>query len=330
MNLRRLEYFLAVVDAGTVTAAAAQLHIAQPALSRQVKTLEREVKMALFTSSGNRLVLTQAGRAFVPLARRLLAESRSIEDAAAALRTGRVPSLRVAATAASIRTFLAPFVATTTADDPRLLVAEASHFDIHERLTEGADLIVSPAERQPGLRVTELGAADLRAYVHRDHPWARAGRTEVALDEVAAQRLVLPSHASVSRFILDHALSGEGAQLQRFDECDDGLTIMALAASGHAVGITSERGAFDVHALTLRSSASSEPDGALRIPLHAAWSPNHYAGGVIEDLTLRLRDFLGNLIGGQASERSPHGAVGPPAARAAGAPGGTGTNHLMP
>ena len=297
MNLRRLEYFLAVVDAGTVTAAAGRLHIAQPALSRQLKTLEREVKLALFTSSGNRLVLTQAGRAFVPLARRLLTESRALENAAAALRTGRVPSLRVAATAASIRTFLAPFVATTTADDPRLLVQEAPHFDIHERLTEGVDVIVSPAERQPGLRVMELGAPDLRAYVHRSHPWALARRSEVSLGEVAAERIVLPSHASVSRFILDNALSGEGAQLQRFDECDDGLTILALAASGHAVGITSERGAFDVHAMALRSAAAHELDGGLRVPLHAAWSPTHYAGGVIEDLGRRLRDFLAAMIG---------------------------------
>ena len=41
MNIRRLEYFLSVVDTGTVTHAAAQMHIAQPAMSRQIRTLER-------------------------------------------------------------------------------------------------------------------------------------------------------------------------------------------------------------------------------------------------------------------------------------------------
>ncbi|MFJ1614124.1 LysR family transcriptional regulator [Streptomyces sp. NPDC088249] len=64
MNCRRL-LFLAVTEAGTVTAAAT-LHVAQPGLSRQLKTLEREVRMTLFEPRGNRLVLTPSGRAFAP------------------------------------------------------------------------------------------------------------------------------------------------------------------------------------------------------------------------------------------------------------------------
>ena len=44
--------------AGTVTAAAEQLHVAQPALSRQIKTLERELKLTLFEPQGSRLALT--------------------------------------------------------------------------------------------------------------------------------------------------------------------------------------------------------------------------------------------------------------------------------
>ena len=90
MNFRRIECFLAVVDAGTVTAAAAQLHVAQPALSRQIKTLERELKLALFEPQGSRLGLTSAGRVLVAPARRLMADARSFDAAAATLRTGRI------------------------------------------------------------------------------------------------------------------------------------------------------------------------------------------------------------------------------------------------
>ncbi|MFD4858509.1 LysR family transcriptional regulator [Streptomyces atratus] len=49
MNYRRLLYFLAVVEAGTITSAAATLHVAQLGLSRQLKTLERELRMTLFS-----------------------------------------------------------------------------------------------------------------------------------------------------------------------------------------------------------------------------------------------------------------------------------------
>jgi len=48
MNLTRLQYFLAVASTGTVTAAAAQLRVAQPAVSRQLQQLEHELGMELF------------------------------------------------------------------------------------------------------------------------------------------------------------------------------------------------------------------------------------------------------------------------------------------
>lgn len=298
MNLRRLEYFLAVVDAGTVTAAAQRLHIAQPALSRQLRILEREVMMPLFAPSGNRLVLTPTGRKFVPLARRLLREAGAVEDAAATLRTGRVPRLRVAATTASIRSFLAPFVATTTPDDPRIVLQEASHFRMFDRLQEGADFVVSPAERHPGLRVLELGSVELRAYVHPAHRWAVEGRDRILLAELAKERLVVPSHSSVSRFLLDNALSRDGIQPQGIDECDDGLAILAMAASGHAIGITTEESAFGAHGLVLRSRRAKGGFGrSLRLPLHVAWLPNHYASAVIEALAERLQDFLLSVSG---------------------------------
>jgi DNA-binding transcriptional LysR family regulator len=298
MNLRRLEYFLAVVDAGTVTAAAQRLRIAQPALSRQLRTLEREVLMPLFAPSGNRLVLTPTGREFVPLARRLLREAGAVEDASAALRTGRVPRLRVASTTASIRSFLAPFVATTTPDDPRIVLQESSHFRMYERLEEGVDFVVSPAERHPGLRVLELGSVELRAYVHPAHPWAVERRERLVLADLAEERLVVPSHSSVSRFVLDNALSSDGVQLQSIDECDDGLAILAMAASGHAIGVTTEESAFGVHGLVLRRRKGKGGFGpSLRLPLHVAWIPTHYASAVIEDLAVRIRDFLNSAPG---------------------------------
>src|SRR5699024_759854 len=137
MNIRRLEYFLSVVDTGTVTHAAAQMHIAQPAMSRQIRTLERELKLNLFVTEGNRLVLTAAGRQFSTMAREVIATVRGTEHAAASLRTGRVESLTVATTVASARGFLADFIATTTTEDPALIVRTADHYAIEPMLDSG-------------------------------------------------------------------------------------------------------------------------------------------------------------------------------------------------
>ena len=74
MDLRRLEYFLAVVQHGQVTSAAAALRVAQPSLSQAIKALERDLGVQLFTREGRTLRPTRAGRALVEPARRVLGD----------------------------------------------------------------------------------------------------------------------------------------------------------------------------------------------------------------------------------------------------------------
>ena len=74
MELRHLRYFLAVADEGTFTRAAARLFVAQPALSRQVRDLERHVGAPLFVRGSRGAALTDAGRRLLPRARRVVAE----------------------------------------------------------------------------------------------------------------------------------------------------------------------------------------------------------------------------------------------------------------
>lgn len=295
MNYRRIMYFLAVVDAGTVTAAADILHIAQPALSRQLKTLEAELKIPLFESRRHRLVLTQAGRAFVPVARRLMVETRSTADAVEALRSGRVATLVVAATAASTRGFLAPFLAGTTRQDPLILTRETSHFEISESLLHGVDFIVSPAPPEPDLDSLPLGNVPLKVFTARGHEWAAAGRTEVSLEELCSCHVILPSHHSVSRHILDNALNQAGLSLSHTSECDDGQTILALSAAGHGVGIATDQPSFGAYPVLIKQPAGgtgTAEASVLELPLHAAWMPGHYAAGTIRSLAERLRTFM--------------------------------------
>ncbi|MGH3631406.1 MAG: LysR family transcriptional regulator, partial [Sciscionella sp.] len=72
MERRQLEYFLAVVDHGGFTAAATELHVAQPSLSHSIKTLERELGAELFHRLPRGVRLTSAGEALVAHARRVL------------------------------------------------------------------------------------------------------------------------------------------------------------------------------------------------------------------------------------------------------------------
>ncbi|GAB3680365.1 LysR family transcriptional regulator [Salinisphaera aquimarina] len=294
MNYRRIECFLAVVDAGTVTAAAENIHIAQPALSRQVKKLERELRFPLFEARGNRLVLTAAGRAFVPAARRLMIETRGLEGAAEALRTGRVSTLVLAATAASVRTFIAPFIATTGADDPIILTRETRHFDIPHSLAHGADFAVSPAPPAADLESASLGNIALKAFVAADHPWALEKRETLPISALRDEDVIVPSRQSVSRVILDNAMNRSRLSFARMFECEDGQTIMALAVGGHGVGITTEMPRYGAHPLRLVEQTQNTDDAprVLQLPLHVTWSPRHFAALTIRALALRIRAFL--------------------------------------
>ncbi|WP_051683967.1 LysR family transcriptional regulator [Blastococcus sp. URHD0036] len=96
MNLQQLRYVVATADAGTMTGAAAACHVAQPALSRAVRALERELGLSLFRRDGRRVAITDEGRAVVAAARRALGEVALIEGLAG--RVARQTTVTVAAT----------------------------------------------------------------------------------------------------------------------------------------------------------------------------------------------------------------------------------------
>jgi DNA-binding transcriptional LysR family regulator len=87
MNLRQLQYFVAVADEGGFRQAAARLHVAQPALSRQVQAMESELGLLLLDRSSRRVALTPAGAAYLRATRAVLA------DVANSVRRARLASV---------------------------------------------------------------------------------------------------------------------------------------------------------------------------------------------------------------------------------------------
>jgi len=85
MELRQVEYVVAVAEHGTFTQAAHSIPVSQPALSQGIQSLERELGAELFARVGRSVRRTAAGDAFLDPARRLLREARSVRDAVAAV-----------------------------------------------------------------------------------------------------------------------------------------------------------------------------------------------------------------------------------------------------
>src|SRR2546423_3229235 len=99
MELRHLRYFVTVADAGTVSRAAAQLSLTQPALSRQIRDLESELGLPLFDRVGRRLHLTAEGENLLERTREILRAADALRERAGALAGGPTGTPRLGATA---------------------------------------------------------------------------------------------------------------------------------------------------------------------------------------------------------------------------------------
>ncbi|WP_219094238.1 LysR substrate-binding domain-containing protein [Pseudomonas sp. UMAB-40] len=95
MELRHLRYFLAVAEEGHFGRAAAKLHIVQPALSMQIRSLEEELGTPLFTRTSRKVMLTEAGEILVIEARRTLDQAQRAKDVVQKSARGEIGSVRI-------------------------------------------------------------------------------------------------------------------------------------------------------------------------------------------------------------------------------------------
>src|SRR5437868_11807547 len=103
MDLRQVEYVLAVVERGSFTKAAAAEHVSQPSLSDGIRRLESELGVRLFHRLGRSVELTDAGRAFVGPARQLLRDRDALLESVAGVRgldAGRIEIVALSTLAA--------------------------------------------------------------------------------------------------------------------------------------------------------------------------------------------------------------------------------------
>ena len=196
MELRQLEYFVAVARHQHFTRAATSVGVAQPSLSQQIMALEADLGTRLFDRRGRQVQLTDAGRTLLPYATRILAlvdEARGGLTEHADLRRGRVTiGTTPTAGARLLPAALAAFNATYPGIE--LALCEAGSPTLVEALARGdLDLaIVILPVRRPALRVARLLTEEVVLAVATSHPLATAIPPEgLAPENLADERFIL-------------------------------------------------------------------------------------------------------------------------------------------
>jgi DNA-binding transcriptional LysR family regulator len=298
MELRHVRYFLAVVDAGSVTAASAQVHVTQPSLSRQLRLFEKGLGITLFTRTGGRLVLSAAGRQFVPVARDLAQRAEAATEAAATLAAGRLQHIRIAAPGTTFTDVLAPFLATLHPQDPLPAVSQEPPQQIYEALRSGADLAISTEQPPSGLAFQPLAVLPIWAYVPRGHRWA--GQGSVTVGELVNERLLLLTEDFSPRRVLDLCVDREGLAYSSMLEFGTPQVAQAVAAAGRGIAVVSDDARFGLHPLDIIGDR-----GGLHIRLYAAWDREHHAASAIGELARRLSAYCVARYGPQVAPREP-------------------------
>jgi DNA-binding transcriptional LysR family regulator len=242
MEMRHLRTFVTVAEQGTVSKAVICLGIAQPALSRQISGLERELGIRLFDRVRKRLVLTGEGE-------RLLADCRSIVGAvnllgerAQLLRRTDAGILKVAATPQMIEGVFSTFLQRYAADFPNVQIklSEAVGTEPYAMLERGElHLVISYLQvvqtESHEFECHPLPPLEFLAVGHESLRLGSGGNIEIS--SLAAYPLLLPDTSFGVRTTFDAACRLAGLKPQVFIESRAPHTLLALAEAGHGVAV---------------------------------------------------------------------------------------------
>jgi DNA-binding transcriptional LysR family regulator len=272
MELRQLEYLLAVSEEASFTKAAARLHVAQPGVSAQIRQLERELGQTLLDRSGRSVRPTDVGAAVLPYARaalRAVAGVRLAVDELAGLVRGHVAVGMVTSclSLVDLPLLLADFH--RHHPDVEITLTEANSDRLLDWLRDGElDVAVVGAVGRARRWIATHAAADeaLVAAVSHDDPLAACA--EITLTALRERALISLPRGTGLRASIDGACSQAGFQPHIAFEASDPNVLARFAARGFGVAILPASIA-RAHPADLHPIAITSP--RLRARLELAW-----------------------------------------------------------
>ena len=191
MEIRQLEYFRAIVDAGTISGAARVLHMTQPPLSYQMKMLEEELQVSLFLRGTKKITLTDAGKTLYEQAGNLLMLADLTKQEV--VKSGQAATLHIGITPSTV-SMMSEYLLYFAKKYPQIHfdVHEGSTFTLKDQLENG--MIDLTTLRTPivlnGCETKSLSREKLLVMAVPDHPLLQ-GHTSISLRELSEQPLIL-------------------------------------------------------------------------------------------------------------------------------------------
>lgn len=268
-DLQQLHAFVAAAERGSFRAAAEQIHLSPPALSRRIEGLETALGARLFHRTTREIRLTSLGRVFLDRARAALDDLESamlsVSDIAAT-RTGRVT---VGCVSSAAVYFLPAVVRSFTEKYPgiRLRVVDEPANQVLAAVIAGeADFGISfMRTRVPEIDFEQIHVDPFVLALRRDHPLAK--RKSVTWAELGQERLISVARSSGNRQLLDDALAKAGMNPPTAVEVSHISTLLGMVEAGLGVAVAPRMALRPGHpvltSLTLRAPATQRTLGLI-------------------------------------------------------------------
>ncbi len=245
----KLNTLLKVYEMGSYTRAAEKLSLTQPAVSKHIRQLERELGVSIFDRTGPKLRLTPEGKLIVRYAERVIALSDGLRRALAD-RSRAVDRLRVGVTHTSESSIVAEVLARYTEENvnTRITLRTDALASLYEMLKSyQIDIaIVEGDVSDPAIRTIRLDTDNLAVAVSNEHPLA--SRPSVTIDELRRERLILRLPSSGTRTLFDANLESRGMSPDDFNvilEVDNIATIKDLVRRNYGVSVLARSACMD-------------------------------------------------------------------------------------
>lgn len=239
MRLSQLETLIHVAELGSLSRAAERLHIAQPALSRQVRMLERELGVRVFDRHGRGMVLTEPGHEVLRHAYRVFGELDEIRSVAAEGDTGLRGHLSVGLPPTVSDLLTLPLVTAMTERHPHATLRVVSAYSrfLLDWLRRGDIDLAVLYEGNPIRTLRTVALLDEELHLIGPAAAGLSIDSPVPFADLAGAQMLLPSRGHGLRNLVDAAASEAGVDLTVRVEADSYSTLKDLVKAGHGMTI---------------------------------------------------------------------------------------------
>jgi DNA-binding transcriptional LysR family regulator len=301
MDLRQLRTFVTVADQGTVSKAALQLHTAQPALSRQISDLERELDLKLFDRIGRRLVLTLAGEQLLLSCRDLVNGFGSLREEAQLLKGGDAGVLKVGASSIQIESVLSSFLPIFSQRYPKVQIklVESVGSDTLSTLARGEihaclSLLDATDDRNSHFGMHQVRPLEMLAAFNGSFSLKQGSIVDIA--RVVMHPLLLLDTGFVVRKKFDVVCREAKLKPNILIQSRAPHTLLALAEAGLGVAVVPS--VIRLRRYKLKFARIAHKRKLISDPLAVVWDKRRVLPRYAEDFCAMLAEFMQTSDGG--------------------------------